>query len=191
MAQIFLLILTLLLPISSEAAYTIYLKNGSEISGVNSYEKKSGEVIIHFGGGSIGIPEKDILKIESIEAPEKDFTQEEVSLPVPEAEKGAPSVPPVPAEEPAVSETADRASKLQADLDAINAELRTVEDKESSIKDDLEEKMSSRQNWNPYQYRYLQQGLEPLQQELSTIQQRKGELVQRRAYIEGELKSLR
>jgi prefoldin subunit 5 len=90
-----------------------------------------------------------------------------------------------------VSETADRASKLQADLDAINAELRTVEDKESSIKDDLEEKMSSRQNWNPYQYRYLQQGLEPLQQELSTIQQRKGELVQRRAYIEGELKSLR
>jgi hypothetical protein len=189
MVQIFLLIFILLLPVSSNAAYTIYLKNGSEISGINSYEKKGGEVIIYFGGGSIGILEKDIVKIESTEAPEKDFTQEEVA--VPETEKSAPSVPPVPAEEPAVSETADRANKLQADLDAINAELRSVEDRESTIKAALEEKASSRQNWSPYQYRYLQQEAEPLQEELSTIQQRKGELLQRKAYIEGELQSLR
>jgi hypothetical protein len=189
MVQILLFILMLFLPVTSEAAYTIYLKNGSEISGINSYEKKGGEVIIYFGGGSIGIPEKDILKIESTEAPERDFTQEEVS--VPETEKSAPSVPSIPAEERAVSETADRANKLQADLDAINAELRTVEDKESTIKAALEEKTSSRQNWNPYQYGYLQREVEPLQQELSTVQQRKGELVQRKAYIEGELQSLR
>jgi hypothetical protein len=189
MVKILLFILIFLLPVSSEAAYTIYLNNGSEISGINYYEKKDGEVIIYFGGGNIGIPEKDIVKIERTEAPEKDFTQEEV--PVPEAEKIAPSAPPVPAEEPAVSETADRASKLQADLDAINAELRDVEDEESSIKAALEEKASSRQNWSPYQYRYLQQEAEPLQQELSTIQQKKTELLQRKAYIEGELKSLR
>jgi hypothetical protein len=189
MVQIFLLILFLLLPVSSEAAYTIYLKNGSEISGVYSYEKKGGEVIIYFGGGSMGIPEKDIVKIESTAAPEKDFSKEEVT--VPEAEKTAPSVPPVPAGEPAVSETADRASKLQADLDAINAELGIIEGNESSIKASLEEKATSRQNWNPYQSRYLQQEAEPLQKELSTIQQRKSELLQRRAYIEGEMKSLR
>jgi len=189
MVQIFLLILILLLPVSSEAAYTIYLKNGSEISGVYSYEKKGGEVIIYFGGGSIGIPEKDIVKIESTEAPEKDFSKEEVT--VPEAEKSALPVPPVPAGEPAVSETADRASKLQADLDAINAELGIIEGKESTIKAALEERTSSRQNWNPYQYRYLQQEAESLQQELSTIQQRKGELLQQKAYIEGEMKSLR
>ncbi len=132
MVQIFLLILFLLLPVSSEAAYTIYLKNGSEISGVYSYEKKGGEVIIYFGGGSMGIPEKDIVKIESTEAPEKDFSKEEVT--VPEAEKTAPSVPPVPAGEPAVSETADRASRLQADLDAINAELGIIEGNESTYK---------------------------------------------------------
>lgn len=191
MVQIFLLILLLLMPVYSEAAYTIYLKNGSEISGVNSYEKKGGEVIIYFGGGSIGVPEKDIVKIESTEGPEKDFTQEEVSVPVPEAEKSSTSAPPVPAEEPAVSETADRASKLQADLDAINAELGIIEGNESSIKASLEEKATSRQNWNPYQSRYLQQEAEPLQKELSTIQQRKSELLQRRAYIEGELQSLR
>lgn len=189
MIQIFLLIFILLLPVSSEAAYTIYLKNGSEISGVYSYEKKGGEVIIYFGGGSIGIPEKDIVKIESTEAPEKDFSKEELTER--EADKSAPSEPPVPAEQPAVSETADRTSKLQADLDAVNAELRTIEDNESAIKAALEEKTSSRQNWNPYQYRYLQQAAEPLQQELSTIQQKKGELLQRKAYIEGEMKSLR
>jgi hypothetical protein len=188
MVQIFLLILILLLPVSSEAAYTIYLKNGSEITGVYSYEKKGGEVIIYFGGGNVGIPEKDIVKIESTEAPEKDFTKEVTER---EADKSAPSEPPVPAGEPTVSETADRTSKLQADLDAVNAELRTVEDNESAIKAALEEKTSSRQNWNPYQYRYLQQAAEPLQQELSTIQQKKGELLQRKAYIEGELKSLR
>ena len=188
MVQIFLLIFILLLPVSSEAAYTIYLKNGSEISGVYSYEKKGGEVIIYFGGGSIGIPEKDIVKIESTEAPEKDFTKEVTEQ---EADKSAPSEPPVPAGEPTVSESTDRASNLQADLDAVNAELRTVEGNESAITAALEEKTSSRQNWNPYQYRYLQQTAEPLQQELSTIQQKKGELLQRKAYIEGEMKSLR
>jgi len=187
MVQIFLLILFLLLPVSSEAAYTIYLKNGSEISGVYSYEKKGGEVIIYFGGGSIGIPEKDIVKIESTEAPEKDFSKEEITAP--ETEKPAPSA--VPAEEPPATEKTDRVNRLQADLDAINAELRTVEGNEANIKAALEEKTSSRQTWNPYQYRYLQQEVEPLQQELSTIQQRKGELLQRKAYIEGELKSLR
>jgi len=187
MVQIFLLILILLLPVSSEAAYTIYLKNGSEISGVYSYEKKGGEVIIYFGGGSIGIPEKDIVKIESTEAPEKDFSKEEIT--VPETEKPAPAT--VPAEEPPATEKTDRVNRLQSDLDAINAELKTVEDKESTITAALEEKTNSRQTWNPYRLRYLQREVQRLQQELSTIQQKKGELLQRKAYIEGEMKSLK
>jgi hypothetical protein len=186
MVNIFLLILILLLPVSSEAAYTIYLKNGSEINGVNSYEKKGGEVIIHFGGGSMGIPEGDILKIESTEAPEKDFTTEQMITP--ETEEPAP--PSAPAEEPATTEKTDRAHRLQAELDAINTELSTVEGNEEDIKATLKEKTTSRQNWNPYQYRYLQREVEPLQQELSTIRQKKGELLQRKAYIEGELRSL-
>lgn len=186
MINIFLLILILLLPVSSEAAYTIRLKNGSEISGVNFYEKKGGEVIIYFGGGSMAIPEGDVVKIESTEAPEKDFTIEQ--MPAPEIEKTAP--PASPAEEPAITEKTDRMNRLQAELDAINAELSTVDDKETSIKATLEEKTTSRQNWNPYQYRYLQQEVGPLQQELSKIQHRKGELLQRKAYIEGEMRSL-
>ena len=40
MIHLFLLILVLLLPVYSEAAYKIFLKNGSVISGVSSFEKK-------------------------------------------------------------------------------------------------------------------------------------------------------
>jgi len=184
MVPIFLLILILFLPASSQAAYTVYLKNGSEISGVSSYDKRGGEVIIYFGGGSMGIPEKDILKIESSEAPEKDFSKEETTTP--ETEKPAPSA--VPSQEPASTEKTDR---LQSELDAINAELSTIENRETNIRASLEEMATSRQNWSPYQSRYLQQSAEPLQQELSTIQQRKGELLQRKAYIEGEMRSLK
>ena len=186
MVQIFLLILLLLMPAYSEAAYKIYLKNGSEISGVSSYEKRAGEVIIYFGGGSTGIPEKDIVRIEETGAPEKDFRKEEA----PGAEAGkAPAE--VPAEEPAVTEKTERANTLQADLDAVDAELKSVEDNEASVKASLDEKLSQRSRYNVYQMRYLEQEIEPLQQELSTIQQKKGELLQRRAFIEGELRSLK
>jgi len=186
MIQIFLLILILLMPAYSEAAYKIHLKNGSEISGVSSYEKKGGEVIIYFGGGSVGIPEKDIIKIEETEAPEKDFGKEEASG----AEPG--KVPAeVPAEEPAVSEKTERANTLQADLGTIDAELKSVEDNEASVKASLDEKLSQRSRYNVYQMRYLEQEIEPLQQKLGTIQQKKSELLQRRALIEGELRSLK
>jgi hypothetical protein len=182
MVHIILLILILLMPAYSEAAYKIHLKNGSEISGVSSYEKKGGEVIIYFGGGSVGIPEKDIIKIEETEAPEKDFGKEEASG----AEPGK-----VPAEEPAVSEKTERANTLQADLGTIDAELKSVEDNEASVKASLDEKLSQRSRYNVYQMRYLEQEIEPLQQKLGTIQQKKSELLQRRALIEGELRSLK
>src|SRR4030043_213672 len=67
MIQILLVILILLLPASSEAAYKIYLKNGSVISGVHSYEKKGGEVTVYFSRGSMAVSEKDILKIVETE----------------------------------------------------------------------------------------------------------------------------
>jgi predicted RNase H-like nuclease (RuvC/YqgF family) len=174
------------MPAYSEAAYKIYLKNGSEISGVSSYEKKDGELIIYFGGGSIGVPEKDIVKIEETEAPEKDFGKGEA----PGAEAGkAPAE--VPAEEPAVSEKTERANALQGDLDAVNAELKTVEDNEARVKASIDEKLGQRSRYNVYQQRYLEQEIEPLQQELLQIQQKKGELLQRKAFKEGELRSLK
>lgn len=62
-----------LLASAADAAYRIYLKNGSTIKGVSHYEKSEGEIKFYFEGGMIGIPEADILKIESGKGPVKDF----------------------------------------------------------------------------------------------------------------------
>lgn len=61
----------------ADAAYRIYLKNGSTIKGVDHYEKSEGEIKFYFDGGMIGIPEADILKIESGKEPVKDFNSTE------------------------------------------------------------------------------------------------------------------
>ncbi len=48
----------------AEAAYRIYLKNGSVIKGVKSYKKTDGTVRLTFPGGTAEFPESDIEKIE-------------------------------------------------------------------------------------------------------------------------------
>lgn len=182
MINIILFILILLLPVYSEAAYNIYLKNGSVITGVSSYEKRGGEILINYGGGTIGILEADILKIEETEAPEKDFRVKEI--PEKEAVRAA------PAEEPAIAEKRARANELRANLETLNAELKTVEENESRIIASINEKRATRGRYNIYQQRLLDRQIEPLQEELTTIQKRKTDLLQRRALIEGELRAL-
>jgi len=180
MLAILLMMVLLLMPVYSEAAYKIYLKNGSVISGVSSYEKRGGEVIINFDAGSMGISEAEILKIEETKAPEIEFTPKER----PE-EKAAPLETP----SPAVDRYA-RITALRSDLDSIDAQLKQVEDDEARIKASIDEKRGKRHKYNIYQLKKLESELEPLQQQLSTIQQRKVELLQRRASIEGEIRSL-
>ncbi len=180
MVQILLSILLLLLPAYAGAAYKVFLKNGSVITGVGSYEKRDGEVTVYFGGGSIGLPENDILKIEESEAPEKDLRMKGM----PETTEEAP-----PVREPAADKGA-RIDALRAELDAINSELKAVEEQESSVTASINEKRGRRFRYNIYQLRQLEKEIEPLQQELFTIQQRKAELIQRKASIEGELRAL-
>lgn len=67
-----------LLTSSADAAYKIYLKNGSTIKGVNRYEKSEGEIKFYFEGGMVGIPEADILRIESSKEPIKDIKPAEI-----------------------------------------------------------------------------------------------------------------
>lgn len=55
--------LCLTLVLKAEAAYKIYLKNGSVISAF-SYEKIKGEVRLQLDSGVIGIPESEILRIK-------------------------------------------------------------------------------------------------------------------------------
>jgi hypothetical protein len=187
MIQIFLLIFILLFPSYSEAAYKIYLKNGSIITGVSSYTKMGGEFTLYIGGGIFGISENDILKIEETEAPEKDFRSKEI----PENGQEATAPAQAPIEEPADREKAARVNSLQADLDTINSELKTVEENEARLKASIEEKLASKTRYNPYQRYLIEKQIEPLQQELSQVQEKKGGLLQRKAYIEGELRSLK
>jgi chromosome segregation ATPase len=185
MIQLFLIILILLLPVYSDAAYKIYLKNGSVISGVSSFEKKAGKVTIYFGGGSLGISEKDILKIEETGAPEKDFRSQEI----PEKQEKPEEAATAPSKESS-SDKSGRVSALRAQLEAITSEIKTAEEEEARLTASINAKRGQRFKYNIYQLRQMEKEVEPLQQELFTIQQKKGELLQRKASIEGELKAL-
>ncbi len=182
MVLIFLLVFVLL-PFSADAAYKIYLRNGSVISGVSSYEKNNGEVTIYFGGGSMGVSEKDILKVEETGAPEQDFrtsgasgTQEETR-------------PATGAAGEADNRSARR-DALQAELDAVNSDIKGVEEEEARIVKAINDRKGSRLTYNALQLRQLESDLAPLHQELSNVQVKKGALYQKRAAIEAELQGL-
>ncbi len=180
--HIVLFIMITLLPAYSEAAYKIFLKNGSTITGVSSYEKKGSEYIINFGAGSVGISGADVLKIEETDAPEMEFRSKET--PEKEGEKMA------PAEAPAEADKGAKTSTLRKELENIDSELKALEDREEKIRASIDEKRSEKLRWNPYQRHLLDKEMEPLQNELSTIQDRKNELLQRKAYIEGQLRTM-
>lgn len=185
MIQILLVILILLLPASSEAAYKIYLKNGSVISGVRSYEKKGGEVTVYFSGGSMAISEKDILKIEGTETPEEDLQTKEQEK---EEKQERPEDAVAPSQAP-VDDKSARVNALMTDLDAVNTEIRAIEAEEARLVASINEKRGKKY-YNVIQLRQIEKETAPLQQELVSIQQKKADLIQRKASIEGELRAL-
>jgi chromosome segregation ATPase len=185
MIQILLVILILLLPASSEAAYKIYLKNGSVISGVHSYEKKGGEVTVYFSRGSMAVSEKDILKIEGTETLEEDLQTKEQEK---EEKQERPEDAVVPSQAP-VDDKSARVNALMADLDAVSTEIRAVEAEEARLVASINEKRGKK-FYNVIQLRQIEKETEPLQQELVSIQQKKADLIQRKASFEGELRAL-
>lgn len=169
----------LIYPSISDAAYNVYLKNGKVLSGVSSYEKQGGEVIIYFIGGSIGISEKDILRIEETGGPERDFSskdttsrQEEIAAPP----KG---------------QVSGRADTIRAELEALYREVKRLEEEEAGIAASMNEKAGRRHKYNRYQLIQLEKELEPLQQELSAVQQQKAGLLQKKTSLESELNTLK
>jgi len=182
--QIFLFILILLLPVSSEAAFKIYLNNGSVISGVKSYEKRGGEITIYFGTGSMLLSEKDILKIEGSESLEEESLPEEtMQKPLKPEDKAAP--PSVP-----VDDKGARVGELKAELANVYSEIRAAEAEETRLITSINELRGRRYSYNRYQMAQLDKETEPLQRELFDIQQKKTELIQRKNALEDELKAL-
>jgi hypothetical protein len=182
MIQLVLLILILLLPVPTEAAYKIHLQDGSVISGVGFYEKKGSDVALYFRDGSMWVSEKDIIKIEETESgelyvsPEQDqATQEIVTI--------------VPSEEPASEETS-RMETLRADVEALNKEIREANLEESRLVILINEKLSNKTVWNQYQVRQMENELKPYQDELRAVQEKKIELIERKGTLESEISQL-
>ena len=179
MIQIVLLILILLLPIPTEAAYRIHLQDGSVISGVGFYKKDGSDVALYFKEGLMLVPEKDIIKIEETES---------VGLYVVPQEEQATQKIVTPAQESA----ADDITKLEAlrsEAEALNEEIQQVNLEESRLVIKINE-INTKPTWNQYQVLAIEQEVKPYSEELRAVQQKKIELLEKRGSLESEIKEL-
>jgi predicted RNase H-like nuclease (RuvC/YqgF family) len=183
-----LILLFLLFPATSEAAYKIYLKDGSVISGVSFYEKKGGEITAYFSEGSMKIPETDILKIEGTESAEEGMSTKETPETQVEQEKPDTAVtqPQVPADDKAA-----KINSVKSELADVYSELKAVEEQEAKLVAEINEKSGqSVKNYNIIQQKQLEKEIEPLQKELLEVQMKKEELRQKKTSLEDELRTL-
>lgn len=177
--RLLLLFLALFFPLSSYGAYNIYLKNGSVIKDVGSYERIDGELIINFNSGTVGIQGKDILNIEETASKEKDLRFKEIHR---ETSKGmAPTKAPL-------ADNNTRANELRTNLGKINSEIKIAEDKEAEIFTAITEKKGTRLRHTRSQLQHIGKEIEPLQQELADIQDKKKGLLQQKNRIEDDLR---
>jgi hypothetical protein len=205
MKKIIFLVAVLLIPVCASAAYTIYLKNGSVISDVRTYNEAGGEISVYFQTGTMVIPRSDILRITGEETPENAATEGTPETPEMQGtqENGEKRIPAGQREiregqepsgaSPLPEGTGEnknaRLGEVKSELDSVYAEIRTVEADEAKLVKEINEK-SSKPVYNSYQANQLRQETGPLQQELAGVQQKKEELRQRKNALEDELRSL-
>ena len=199
MKRLVLLLLILFLPSYTVAAYKIYLKNGAEIPSVKTYSESGGDVYLYFSSGQMVVPKKDILKIEGSETSEPQTEKGESESA--HDTKASPEVQP-PQEQPAGTESsspssptdtdnkAARLTELRIELDAISSEMKDVQEQESRLVKEINEKTGRRFSYNLIQLKQLEKEVEPLKTELVNVQQRKSELLQRKGAIEKEISAL-
>lgn len=114
---------------NADAAYKIYLKNGSVIKGVSHYEKSEGEIKFYFEGSMIGVPEHDVLKIESAEEPVKDVNPSGETPKKEEPSQAAPERVYMPADDSAKETSQPEATEKKSDEAAQKeAELKRLEE---------------------------------------------------------------
>jgi len=116
---------------ASEAAYKLHLRNGSVIEGVSAYQREKGEIRFKLGAGEIGIPEKDVLRIEEYKPARDEVLKEEV-LTQPE-EKAAPAPPEMKGT--TKESSAGRVVTLRNRINRVNREIEEIEEKEKELKD--------------------------------------------------------
>ena len=180
----FFVILLLFIPFAAQADYTFFLKNGSEISAIQTYAEKGDAVTVYFSAGSMIISKQDILRIEGSEATLEDIAEE--AQPDTQATKGK-------KEETAGRSQGsgamnERKGALDNELDSVRTEIRAAEKQEMDLVTTINEKIGSDKSYNIIQRRQLEKEIEPLKNELSGVQNKKAELLQRRSTLEDQLK---
>jgi len=207
MKKILFIVLILLVPVYAAAEYKIYLKNGSVISEVRSYEKMDGDVIVYFATGSMTISQKDILKIGGTEPAEKETQKTDVTDTqqrqdrterVPDQSQPRTQSQEQPRtqlqEQPRTQETGnDKSNKIDAlrtELQSVVSDIKAAEEQEDGLVTEINQKTGRRFNYNLIQIKQLEKEVEPLKQQLYAVQQKKAELVQRKSSIESELRLL-
>lgn len=177
-----------LLTSSADAAYKIYLKNGSTIKGVNRYEKSEGEIRFYFGGGVVGIPEADILRIESSKEPIKDIKPTEIK-PAEELkeEKTKPPEPETREDVPR-SDRANEASDIKTQPAEPDKKDQEIARKESELRRVEGELLTTRAR---IQNLYINASSDAERSMLQQNMMRKRKLEDEKKRLEEELKALR
>lgn len=117
----------------AHAAYRLILKNGSVLEGIASYVHSGGELKFQYAGGTIGVPERDVLRIEKYKET------------LPPVEYVPPPPPKTQAPPPAVSKGHPNAARLRA-IDERLAEIKATEEKYQKLKAQYQEVMLRVQN---------------------------------------------
>ncbi len=183
----------LLLPAGVSADYTIYLANGSRISGITSIQDKGDMITVYLQEGLMNIQRTEVLAIEEQEM----SADEEISERGPEApgertiQGREEQTEKVSAQETRTTDdNTGKISALRAEFDAVTAEIRDLESREAKLVSLINDKSGSRQVYNQYQLRQLENELMPYRQDLRDIQHTKIELLDRRNSLADQIREL-
>jgi hypothetical protein len=186
-------LMILLLPAGVSADYTVFLTNGSRISGVTSIQDKGDMVTVYLQEGLMNIQKSEVLTIEEQEMPAEEENRESgTELPGEKTIQGREEQ----TEKEAVQEvrTSDdntgKISALRAEFDSVTAEIRALESKEAKLVSLINDKSGSKQVYNQYQLRQLENELMPYRQDLQDIQHKKIELLDKRNSLADQIREL-
>lgn len=187
------ILILILLSGFAEAAFTVYLKSGSSIPGVYSFEEEGDRVVLHLRGGQMKLPKADILKI--VETGLSEVSVSESPPDMESAEEGATEAEEQLQTEPSISradeEKVARMKELKTQFDSYQSEIRAVETEEAQLIAEINAGQEKRGTlWNNYQIRQLERELMPLRQKLQDVQKRKVELLDKRNMMADQIRAL-
>ncbi len=180
----FTLFFIFLLIAVTEADYKVYLKNGSTISGIISYQEMGNDLILYLDSGTMNISKNDVKKIEETATSFKNTgTEDEMPMDMKEDVLGT-------SEGKLIDDKVARWNKLKAERDSVISEIRSLEEQEAKLASLINKKRDEKKVYNVYQLRQLEKEINPLREELSDVQNKKATLIQRLKTIEDELTGL-